>query len=142
MTDVAPLLVVVALVAAASLAWRRRSGLARPHDDSFTAADMAAVGVERNRAAFVLFTAPGCSTCGPARNAVNDVAARHDVAVSVVDAARDEALAASHGVLRVPTTFVVLPGGHVAGRVTGVPRASELVGLLGDVVSQEADAAA
>lgn len=142
MSDVLPLLVVVALVAAASLVLRRRSGLASPDGYSFTPAEMIAIGLEPTRPAFVVFTAPGCSTCGPARALVEEVAARVGVAVAVVDAARQEALAAAHHVLRAPTTFVVIPGGRIAGRIVGVPRASELVHLIGETAVHGVDTAA
>jgi thiol-disulfide isomerase/thioredoxin len=142
MLDVIPLLVVVALVAVTAVAMRFRTGVARPDHHVFTPEERAAVGVDTQRPTFVVFTAPGCSTCVPARSLVESEAARHDAAVVVVDAAENETLASAHRVLRAPTVFLVQPDGGIAGRISGLPRDGELAGLLDSAAAPGVNAAA
>ena len=131
MLQTLPLLVVVAVVAVTALALRRRDGVARPDHGWFTAEERGAAGVDARRPTFVVFTAPGCSTCGPARDLVVAAAARSGAAVVVVDASRHEDLAQAHRVLRAPTIFLVHPDGRIAGRISGLPRDEELARLVG-----------
>lgn len=131
MLDALPLLVVVALVGVTSISLRRRAGMLRPDAGVFSPAELAELGVAAQRPAFVVVTAPGCSTCGPALKLVSEVAARDAVAVVTIDATRHEELVAAHHVMRAPTTFAVRPGGRITSRVEGVPHADDLAGLLG-----------
>lgn len=128
--DALPLLVVVGLVAVASFVLRRQSGVARADHDLFAAADLAEIGFSSDRHGFVIFTAPGCTTCRPARAVLDDVAAREGLMVVAVDASRHPDLAARHHILRAPTTLVLQPGGRVAARVHGVPHAADLTTWL------------
>lgn len=141
MLDAAPLLVVIAAIGITWLTLRRRSGVARPHDGEFTPAQRRDAGLDARRPTFVVFTAPGCSTCGPTRSLVENVAQRHAVAVVTLDATQHEDLAAAHRVLRAPTTFLVQPDGRITGRIVGLPRPLELAGLLA-APSREVGAAA
>lgn len=131
MLEALPLVVVVALVGVTSVSLRRRAGSVRPDSDVFTAAETAPLGFARRGMTFAVFTAPGCSTCGPAVGVVNDVAARTGAAVVVIDATRHADLAAAHHVLRVPTTFAVQDDGRILARAVGVPRAPELADAIG-----------
>ena len=140
MTDAIPLLVVVVLVGLASATLRQRTGVVQRDHHVFTVPELAAVGVQ-GRPALVIFTAPGCSTCGPTRTLVEDVAAEHDVPVVVLDATEHEELAAAHRVLRAPTTFLIHPDGRIAGRIAGLPRVPDLTTLLGTPAHQVETAA-
>lgn len=130
MLDILPLLVVVVLIGVASLMLRRRTGVTLVSGERFTTAELAAVGLRDLRGGFVVFTAPGCSACGPARAVVEDVAARHGLGVVIADAQEHHALVRDHRVLRAPTTFLVGRDGDVVGRISGVPRDAELEDLL------------
>jgi thioredoxin-like negative regulator of GroEL len=141
MLDALPLLVVVALVGVTALVLRRRSGVARPDGHAFTPAELAAAGADTRRPTFVLFTAPGCSTCGPTRAMVEDAAGRRDAAVVVLDATEHHELATAHRVLRAPTVFLVQPDGSIVGRISGLPHRNELTGML-DPVDRNVDTAA
>lgn len=131
MLDVLPLLMVAVLVGVASLALRRRpTGATHGSGARFTTAELVAVGLRDPRGGFVVFTAAACSACGPARAVVENVAARYGLGVVIADAAEHSALVRDHRVLRAPTTFLVGRGGQVIGRMSGVPRAADLDGLL------------
>ena len=130
MLEALPLLVVVALVGVTSVSLRRRTGAARPDAAVFTAAEMARLGFAHG-VTFAVFTAPGCSTCGPAVHVARDAARRVGGGVVVVDAAQHAEVAAAHHVMRAPTTFVVQDDGRILARAAGVPHASELADLVG-----------
>lgn len=96
---VAVLLAVAVLAVAAALlrAWSHRGA-------------RAAARREQQRRRVLLFTAPGCATCGVQARALADLA---DV-VEHVDAAAEPARASAYRVLSVPTTVVVDDAGAVA----------------------------
>jgi hypothetical protein len=126
-----PLLVVVVIVGVAAVTIRRRTGAVRLTDDRFTAMDIDAISVPTGQRAFVLFTAPGCAPCGPARVVLDELGSRAGMPVVSVDVADHAAVAHAHRVMRAPTTFVVEDDGRIAARIAGVPRAGELTALLG-----------
>ena len=131
MLEALPLLVVVALVGVTSVSLRRRTGAVRPDAAVFSAAEMAGLGFATHGVTFAVFTAPGCSTCGPAVQVATDVANQVAAAVVVIDATQHPDLAAAHHVMRAPTTFVVHDDGRILARAAGVPRAAELEDVVG-----------
>jgi hypothetical protein len=131
--DALPLLAVVALVAVASALWRRRSGHVRLTDDRLDGddwADLGGIGAPGDAPFLLLFTAPGCATCGPARRVLDAVSGQTRAPVIALDVTEHEHIAHAHRVMRAPTTFVVAAGGRVSARVTGIPHGDELVALL------------
>ncbi|MGH8929430.1 MAG: thioredoxin family protein [Egibacteraceae bacterium] len=128
----AVLLAVLVAVAFVAVWWRRRDGRLRTIADRFTPSQLSSLGVPPEAAALVEFTSPHCAPCTAARRVLDEVATRLDVAVVPVDVTRALDLARAHHVLRTPTTFVIVPGGRVLGRVSGIPLAADLTRLLGD----------
>ncbi|MGH8906342.1 MAG: thioredoxin family protein [Egibacteraceae bacterium] len=128
MSRLAVLLAVLAVVALAAV-WRRsREG--RLQSTASPPISLRALGVPPGVAALVEFTAPHCAPCTAARRILDQVAARHSVAVVPVDVSSALDLARAHHVLRTPTTFVVAADGSVHGRVSGVPDPADLARLL------------
>lgn len=131
MTKLLVLAVVVAGVAAAGWWWRTRRGRAVPTDDAFHPGELRQLDLPADTRAVVEFTAPSCRDCYLARAVVERaVAAHEDVVVRTVSVAASLELARTHRVLRAPTVFVLRPGGGVAGRFVGVPRADGLAAAL------------
>ena len=130
MAQVLPLLAVVLLVGVVWVTLRRRSGVPRRTDDHLTSEELAALGADSP--VLVLFTAPGCAPCGPARRILDEVGAAAGIPVISVDVGAYTALAQRHRVMRAPTTFVVTADGGIAARISGVPRIADLTGLLAD----------
>lgn len=130
MSRLSVLLAVLVAVALAAAWWRAREGRLRSTGGRFTPDQLAGLGVPPGVAAFIQFTAPHCVPCVAARRVLDDVAARHSVAVVPVDVGGALDLARAHHVLRTPTTFVVAADGSVPGRVSGVPDPADLARLL------------
>lgn len=126
MTSVTILLAVVVVIAAVALVLRRTAGRARTTEAIFTPAELRAIGAAPDTARFVLFTAPGCAPCAPARRVLDEVAVHHTVDVLTVDVTQHEQLARSKQVWRAPTVFVVDASGQSVARISGVPRAEAL----------------
>lgn len=124
--QVLPLVVAVALVGLAALQYRRRAGTAAATTATFTPGALAELGVRAGAVNFVLFTAPGCAPCGPAKRVLDEAGARHGVAVVVADVAEHHAVATAQHVYRAPTTFIVDEQGRALARISGVPRPEEL----------------
>lgn len=134
MNQVLPLLVVVALVAIASLWYRRINGSVRRIDATFGAQDLQALGLPRRQPALLLFTAPGCPPCTVAKRVLDDVGERRGVGVVVADVTDHPDIASAQHVYRAPTVFVVDERGHAVSRFSGVPKVAELDHVL-DVVT-------
>lgn len=131
MSEVVPLLLVVAASVAAALAWRAAQGRVRQVDDRFSGDELRGLGAAPPSWTLLEISAPGCAACRAARSVLDGVAAaRADVAVVVADVARWPQLARDHHVLRTPTTFVIAPDGSVRGRISGVPHAADVLALL------------
>lgn len=130
MTQILPLLVVVAAVGLVSLWYRRSTGTARRIDATFGAEDLAALGLPARQVSLLLFTAPGCAPCTVAKRVLDDVAQRQGVPVVVADVTQHAAIATAQHVYRAPTIFVVDRHGHAIARVSGVPRDGELDDVL------------
>lgn len=131
MTNVLVLALVMAGMAAAGWWWRTRRGRVQRTDDAFHPGELRQLAVPADTRAVVEFTAPSCGNCRRARAVVEQAAASHgDVVVRTVDVAASLELARAHRVLRAPTVFVLEPGGGVAGRIVGVPRADVLAATL------------
>jgi thiol-disulfide isomerase/thioredoxin len=129
----ARLLVLLAVLAAAALIaawWRSRDGQLRPAGNRLTRNELAGLGVPPGVTALVEFTASHCAPCAAASRILEEVAARHGVAVVAVDVSGALDLARAHHVFRAPTTFVVTADGLVRGRVSGVPDPADLARLL------------
>jgi glutaredoxin len=125
-----PLLIVMALVAAASWVYRRTTGVSRSIDTTFTPAQLRELGLPARAAALLLFTAPGCPPCTVAKRVLDDIADRHSVPVIVADVTEHHAIAAQQHVYRAPTVFVVDQRGHAVSRISGVPREGQLDEIL------------
>ena len=128
-----PLVIVIVVVGAVSLWYRRTNGTATATTATFAPDALRALGVPARQAAIVLFTAPGCPPCVPARRVVDDAGQRHGVAVVAADVSEHSAVAVSQHVYRAPTTFVIDEAGRALARISGVPRSEELDQLLGTV---------
>ena len=128
--QVLPLLVVIALVGAVSLWYRRSNGVARQIDATFDREELAALGLPAGRRSLLLFTAPGCPPCTVAKRMLDDVAQRTGLPVIVADVTDHADIATSQHVFRAPTVFVVDERGHAVSRISGVPRAGELDDVL------------
>ena len=121
-----PLVVVVVLIAAASLWYRRADGAVRRIDATFGPDELRALGLPRRRPALLLFTAPGCPPCISARRVLDEVGPRHDVDVVVALVTDHPAIASAQHVYRAPTVFLVDERGHAISRMSGVPRVADL----------------
>ncbi|WP_433784177.1 TlpA family protein disulfide reductase [Actinomycetospora sp. CA-101289] len=72
-----------------------------------------------------------CAECRASRSVLTDVASEHPgVTVREVDVAVRPELVRLLGIRRTPTTLVVDPAGVELARTVGVPRRSDLLGLL------------
>lgn len=129
-------LLVLAVVAAAGAAgwwWRRRDGRIREGVGAFDRDQLAEVGLrpEGADALGLLLSSPSCSPCRTVRGILSDVAEERDRFRWVsVDAAEHLDLAERHGVMRVPTLFVLSTEGRILARTSGVPARHEIAGLL------------
>lgn len=130
MDQVAPLLVVFGLVAVATLLYRRFDGAPATTSARFSADELHALGVPQTQTAILLFTAPGCPPCVPAKRVLEEVAARHGVPVVVADVSDHHALAAGKHIYRAPTAFVLDEVGRAVVRIAGIPHAIELDKIL------------
>lgn len=131
MTNLLVLAAVLAGVVAVGWWWRTRRGWVVPTDDVFPPGELRQLDVPADTRAVVEFTAPSCGDCHRARAVVERTASAHeDVVVRTVNVAASLELARAHRVLRAPTVFVLEPGGAVAGRIVGVPRADVLAAAL------------
>ena len=130
MTQILPLLVVIALIGIVSLWYRRATGIVRPIDATFSPADLRELGLAAGAQSLLLFTAPGCPPCTVAKRVLDDVGTRLGVAVVTADVTEHATIAADQHVYRAPTVFVVDRGGHAIARIAGIPRDGELDAVL------------
>ena len=128
--QIAPLAVVIVLVGVVSLWYRRTNGAVTSTAATFTADALRELGAAERGRTILVFTAPGCAPCGPAKGVVDEVAKRHDVPVVVADVTEHHSIATAQHVYRAPTTFVVDDDGHALTRISGVPRVEELEAVL------------
>lgn len=137
MTQLLPLLVVVALIAVFTLWYRRAQGVAHRIDATFDTDARRALGLPAETRSLLMFTAPSCPPCTVAKKVLDDVAARTGVPVVVADVTEHHAIATAQHVYRAPTIFVVDERGHAVSRISGVPRTGELDQVLsqGDAVA-------
>lgn len=124
------LLVVVALVAAASWWYRSVNGVARRAGATFSAEALARLGAPKRGPLLLLFTAPGCSSCTTAKQVIDEASGRLGVPAVVADVTQHPTIASAHHVYRAPTTFVVGQGGRALSRISGVPRNGEVDHVL------------
>jgi thiol-disulfide isomerase/thioredoxin len=105
-------------------------GIVRLGDDHLEAVGLDLDGAE---AGAVLLGSPTCAPCDTVKRVLGDLAEERDGFRWVyADAGEHLELAADHRVLRVPTLFVVAPGGRILARTSGVPRADDLRRVLDD----------
>ena len=127
---VLPLLVVVVVVGVLTLWYRRREGAATATTATFDAVALRDLGVPLRTTAIVLFTAPGCAPCEPAKRVLEEIAGLRDVPLVVADVSEHHAVAAAQHVYRAPTTFLIDTEGRALTRISGVPRAEEVTHVL------------
>ena len=127
-------LLVVAAIAVASLAQRRRSASATavPRSELPAAVDLAAVGLSGGPA-LVVFTEETCRTCAAAIAVVKGPAGA-GLPVAEVPFGAERELHRSHCIDTVPTTVVTDAGGHVIDGWVGTVDLSELAAALAQVV--------
>lgn len=121
---------VLVLATAAGLARRRRDGKMRKAPaQRLTGADLGQpLGA---RATLLQFSSAFCAPCRATRQLLADVAGRSDgVAHVEIDVATRTDLTRQLDIRRTPTVLVLGPQGQIAGRASGLPRRSEVVGAL------------
>jgi thiol-disulfide isomerase/thioredoxin len=129
---------VLILATAAGFARRRRDGRMRePSAQRLTQADLGQpLGA---RATLLQFSSAFCAPCRATRQLLADVAGRNDgVAHVEIDVAARMDLARQLDVRRTPTVLVLGPRGQIAGRASGLPRRSEVVGALAQATGDSA----
>ena len=117
---VAVLVVVLLLATTVGLVLRRRAGRARVviDGDVLAAADLAAPLGER--ATFVQFSSPTCSSCGAVRRVLTGLAATDPGLAHVeIDATERLDLARRLSILRTPTVLLLDHRGLVVRRISG-----------------------
>ena len=131
MSEVLPLVLVVAAAALFSVWWKRRDGRVRHVEDRFSPEEVAVLGAPPGAAVLLEFTAPNCAPCRATMRVLEDVSALWpEVALVTVDVGDALDVVKAHHVLRAPTTFVLAPDGAVRGRISGVPDPGEVAALL------------
>ena len=127
-------LLVVAAIAVASLAQRRRSASATavPRSELPAAVDLAAVGLP-SRPAVVVFTEETCRTCAAALAVVKGPAGA-GLPVAEVPFGAERELHRQHGIDTVPTTVVTDANGEVIDGWVGSVDLSELAAALAQIV--------
>jgi thiol-disulfide isomerase/thioredoxin len=128
-------LLFLAVVVLAGRWWQRRDGEVRAPEDGELLTDqhLADLGLDLRgaEAGAVLLGSPHCSPCEAVKRVLGEVADdRPRFRWVAVDAALHLGLAEAHRVLRVPTLFLVAPGGRILARTSGVPRADDLRRVL------------
>src|SRR5690625_1245595 len=80
-----------------------------------------------DRATLVQFSSDLCSSCGPARRVLSQLAQTHPGVVHVeINLTAHPELAGELRLLATPTTIVFAPDGTERGRITGAPRKTAL----------------
>lgn len=130
MAQVLPLLVVVGIVAVLAVVYRRTNGVAAGTSVAFTPEALRELGAAPGDRTILVFTAPGCPPCGPAKAAAHDAGQRHGVAVAVADVTEHHDVAVAQHIYRAPTTIVVDERGRALARISGVPRPGALDAAL------------
>ena len=130
------LVVVLAIIGVSLLAgvvWQARDGRVRDTVGGFTPAHLAAVGLPRSPRGPVglLLGSPTCAPCVTVRGLLARVEAeRPGFRWVYVDAGDHLAVADAHHGMRVPTLFLVGPGGAILARTSGVPDLDDLREVL------------
>jgi Thioredoxin len=132
------LVAVLAVATAAGFARRRRDGrLRKAAAPRLTETDLGQpLGA---RATLLQFSSAFCAPCRATRQLLADVAGRSDgVAHVEIDVAARTDLTRQLDIRRTPTVFVLGPRGQIAGRASGLPRRSEIVGALAQATGDSA----
>jgi thiol-disulfide isomerase/thioredoxin len=110
---------IVVAATAAGLIMRARAGRVRvvEHGERLRAAEIGAGLGER--ATFVQFSSPACSSCGGVRRVLGDLADGAAVTHVEIDATERLDLARRLRIMRTPTVLVLDRGGAVVRRVSG-----------------------
>lgn len=133
------LALVLAVLAAATAFgawWRRREGHLRPAAPAAPRVEpweLAELGFELDARGTValLLSSPTCSSCVSVRRLLDELAVtRRDLRWTDVDVTTRPDLAERFGVLRLPTTLLFEPDGHLVARASGVPPRHELCAHL------------
>ena len=128
--QILPLLVVVAVIAAGTVWYRRTTGVARAGTAAFPAEMLRRIGAPPREPSLLLFTSPGCASCATAKRVLDEASSRLGVPVIVADVTEHPDIATSQHVYRAPTIFVVDDRGRALSRITGVPRSGEIDSVL------------
>ena len=107
----------VAVVVVATLAWRRRERALQVHDPDRRVPTELLGGADRT---WLLFRTPMCATCGPAAERLR--AEDPDAALVEIDATQRPDLADALGIAAAPTVLLADRSGRVQARLSG-PRA-------------------
>jgi thioredoxin 1 len=127
------LLAVLAVAAAAYLAWRahQRRRLAAVAEQ--VAPSAVAQLVDGTRPAVLYFTTPDCAQCRLQQAPIlSQLAAKVNVAVHKLDAVEQEALARFYGIMTVPTTVVLDPQLRPVAVNHGVTPLPKLLAQVGE----------
>ncbi len=135
------LLVTLAVSAAFGVLWRWRDGRTRavvPEDNALSAADLAALGIDRTgrRATLVQFSSAFCAPCRATRRILGEVTSMVDgVTYAEVDAESHLDVVRRFHVLRTPTVLVLDAEGRVVVRASGQPRKVDVLAAVGQAIA-------
>lgn len=133
------LVIVLALLGTAGVVglwWRARDGHLHevaPTAPTVAPAELASLGFGpgTHRTIALLLSSPTCSSCVAARRLLDELAlTRRDLTWTDVDVTTWPELADRFGVLRLPTTLLLEPDGHLVARASGIPARDELTAHL------------
>ncbi len=139
------LVALLAVVAAAGLVWRRRTGrlrtvrqpAARPGEPELATAHLAAVGVDptAHRVTLVQFSSAFCAPCRATKQVLTEVTAMlPGVAHVEVDAESHLDTVRALDIRSTPTTLVVDATGRVVKRAVGLPRKADVIAAVGPLL--------
>ncbi|NEM90355.1 TlpA family protein disulfide reductase [Galbitalea soli] len=114
----------VALATGLGLVWQRGSGRVREADATrVTLPELP----EDGQVTLLQFSTEFCSTCGPTRRVLGDLAGQLEGVRHVdVDLTHRPELAARFNILQTPTTLILDGAGVIRGRIGGAPRRDDV----------------
>jgi thiol-disulfide isomerase/thioredoxin len=135
---IAVLLAVVAGATALGLVWRSRTGRVRIGGGERLLETELGTGIRFGAAATIVqFSTEFCGPCRNAERVLADVTRRHDdVAYVEVDLAEHPGFASRFNVVQTPTILLLDAAGGIRSRISGVPRADDVVERLGEITKE------